>query len=884
MTCVQFGQVSLVNASFYMTNLDGASFNGSRLIGAKFNSSSLEGVSFLNGADVNGVSFHSSNVRGAEFPKTKLAGVDFGNTDLSGAHFSNSDLSGTKITPEQIQQASFFNENLPLTKENVSESNIIMRKTTTKGSNAIEWPKPITSSSSSSAQVISDLISRVLDNTLSAKLFQVSIQSDLAVNGKDVFVLSNGSVSGSIQISASTGVAAAWGFNYYLKYVADSSVYWSGKNIRLSNSTLFPIHEPIRIVANDLYRWYGNPCTFSYSAVFWNFSRWEKEIDWMAMNGVNLVYATTGMEYIYNKVFLRMGFPQTELDDYFTGPAFLAWFRMGNLQKHGGPLSNRWHQSQFQLAKQIIQRMTDIGIIPVLPAFTGFMPRTAPLRFPSARFHNSSSWDGFGCNESCLPYLDPTDSFFQKVGVELLNETITLLNLTSHFYACDLFNEMTPPTSDLEYLADVNAGIFQAMKTVDPDAVWVMQAWLFLSKFWKPDRVQSYLSKVPIGHLILLDLFSESSPQYSRFESFYGHYYIWNMLHDFGGNNFLFGSLVNVTKGPQTARNFSGDQMIGVGITMEGINQNEIMYEFALEQSWRSPLNDTELNDWLVGFVLRRYESAHPVPSSALYAWQLLGDSVYGKNPNGDSSVMLSRPELDGEQDINFDLKSLFSAWELLVDASDELHSDLFRYDLVDITKEVLQYKFYDVYTKLISAFNDKDLYGVGTQAAILVDILADTELILASDRRFLLGNWINDALQFAQNEEDIHFYNFNAKLQVSIWGNNYTLELYDYANKFWSGMIRDYYAPRWYVFFDILLKCLVEGHPVNQKVLNERLFLEAELPFFMLDTKVYPTTTQGDSITIARELFNKYHLSLNEIDLPETSSKKKVPFKHHFD
>ena len=51
---------------------------------------------------------------------------------------------------------------------------------------------------------------------------------------------------------------------------------------------------------------------------------------------------------------------------------------MGNLQKHAGPLSPSWYESQFTLAKQIIQRMTDIGIIPVLPAFTGFMPRTAP--------------------------------------------------------------------------------------------------------------------------------------------------------------------------------------------------------------------------------------------------------------------------------------------------------------------------------------------------------------------------------------------------------------------------------------------------------------------------------------------------------------------------
>lgn len=51
---------------------------------------------------------------------------------------------------------------------------------------------------------------------------------------------------------------------------------------------------------------------------------------------------------------------------------------MGNLQKHAGPLSQRWHQSQFELAKQIIARMNELGIIPVLPAFTGFMPQSAP--------------------------------------------------------------------------------------------------------------------------------------------------------------------------------------------------------------------------------------------------------------------------------------------------------------------------------------------------------------------------------------------------------------------------------------------------------------------------------------------------------------------------
>jgi hypothetical protein len=37
-----------------------------------------------------------------------------------------------------------------------------------------------------------------------------------------------------------------------------------------------------------------------------------------------------------------------------------------------------------------------------------------------------------------------------------------------------------------------------------------------------------------------------------------------------------------------------------------------------------------------------------------------------------------------------------------------------------------------------------------------------------------------------------------------------------------------------------------IQGQPVDTHLLGERLFLEAEFPFFMLDTKQYPTTTQG--------------------------------------
>ncbi len=90
-----------------------------------------------------------------------------------------------------------------------------------KESGAVQWPKP--TAVVSSPQAISDLISRVLDGAPTARLFEITLDANLAVNGKDVFILANGTKPGTISISASTGVAAAWGFNYYLKYVADSS-------------------------------------------------------------------------------------------------------------------------------------------------------------------------------------------------------------------------------------------------------------------------------------------------------------------------------------------------------------------------------------------------------------------------------------------------------------------------------------------------------------------------------------------------------------------------------------------------------------------------------------------------------------------------------------
>lgn len=66
----------------------------------------------------------------------------------------------------------------------------------------------------------------------------------------------------------------------------------------------------------------------------------------MNMNGESQF---TGQGLFLLQVYLALGLTQPEIDEYFTGPAFLAWERMGNLHTWGGPLPRSWHLKQVYL-------------------------------------------------------------------------------------------------------------------------------------------------------------------------------------------------------------------------------------------------------------------------------------------------------------------------------------------------------------------------------------------------------------------------------------------------------------------------------------------------------------------------------------------------------
>ena len=116
----------------------------------------------------------------------------------------------------------------------------------------------------------------------------------------------------------------------------------------------------------------------------------------------------------------------------------------------------------------------------------------------------------------------------------------------------------------------------------------------------------------------------------------------WNAFADYGGNNGIFGLLPTVLAAPAAAHKVveeSGLQnLVGVGLTMEGIHTNWVINEALLEQGWRfTPQNDTSswYEDWVSSFSRRRYGS---LDAMLVQAWHILANrsevSVYN-GPRG---------------------------------------------------------------------------------------------------------------------------------------------------------------------------------------------------------------------------------------------------------
>ncbi|QEM09029.1 alpha-N-acetylglucosaminidase [Mucilaginibacter rubeus] len=700
-----------------------------------------------------------------------------------------------------------------------------------------------------------DFIERVIPGK--SNLF--TVEAIPQQNGKDVFELE--SRNGKIVLRGNNGLSIASALNYYLKNYCFCDIGWNGTNLNLP-ATLPAVKGLIHKTTPYQYRYYLNYCTFNYTMAWWDWARWQKEIDWMALNGINMPLAITGEEAVWQTVYKDMGFTDKQLDEFFSGPAYFSWFWMGNIDAWGGPLPQHWMDSHKALQKKILERERSFGMTPVLSSFTGHVPPSFKDKFPGAKVKRTN-WDA-GFPDVFI--LDPDDPMFETIGKKYI-EAQTKEFGTDHLYSADTFNENVPPTNDSTYLDGMSKKVFNSMAAADPKAIWVMQGWMFHynNKFWQPQQIKALLNAVPNEQMIVLDLYSDAHPVWNRTEAYYGKPWIWSMLQNFGGNISLFGRMRHVAADPAIAlHDPESKNMRGIGVTPEGIEQNPALFALMLENVWRDTPIDADA--WVANYAQRRYGQ---VNTQASEAWHILLNSVYsgGLTEGGPESIIVARPTMKKYIDrvltkLDYDPMQLVKAWTLLINAADSLkQSDGFQYDLVDVTRQVLANYASPLQQKMAQAYQNKDQQQFKLYSSQFLELMDDMDALLSTCKDFLLGKWINEARANGVTDKEKNLYEFNARDLVTLWGDKES-GLREYSNRQWAGLIKGYYKPRWALYFGQLDKSLSTKTDFNAEAFDKQV-KDWEWQWVNKHDNAYTDTAKGDPIEKAKQLFAKYNAAI---------------------
>ena len=100
-----------------------------------------------------------------------------------------------------------------------------------------------------------------------------------------------------VSITGDSPVALARGAYAWLRQTGAAHVSWEGDRVA------WPAHAADfasgKVESPFAHRAYLNTCTYGYTTPWWGWTRWSREIDWMAVHGIDMPLAMEGQEHVW---------------------------------------------------------------------------------------------------------------------------------------------------------------------------------------------------------------------------------------------------------------------------------------------------------------------------------------------------------------------------------------------------------------------------------------------------------------------------------------------------------------------------------------------------------------------------------------------------------
>ena len=696
----------------------------------------------------------------------------------------------------------------------------------------------------------------LLGRLLGARAAQFELSAVQPEGGRERFRISN--ANGRIKVEGTTPSSLLFGVNWYLKYIAHVEISTNGA--RLGQLRSWPL--PAAAIGGETpyaYRYALNENIDGYTAPYWSWARWQHEIDILALSGINAMIVERGMDMVLYKTFRDVGYSDVQIRAWITQPAHQNWQLMGNLCCFAGPISAALMQRRVVSARQIIQRLRELGITPVLPGFYGIVPADFQEKFPRAHVIAQGEWAGF-----VRPgWLDPRDPMFANLAATFYRHQRELFG-NSSVYDMEVFQE-GGDSGDVP-VPEAARDVQNALAAAHPDASWMMLA-------WQGNPRQDLLSGVDRRHLLIIDIDHDRVPRDDRWKDFRDAPFLFGGIWEFGGRTTLGANVQNITQRLQRLGSANGN-MAGTAVFTEGMDTNPFAFELFTEMAWRNMAFD--IGEWTAAYVRRRYGATDP---HALAAWKVLLNTAYGIRVNevefnserdaAQESLFNAQPSLTvnrashwSPEAMRYDAEEFKHVLPEMLRVAPELRtSETYEYDLVDIARQTLANESRLLLPRIKAAVDARERSKFRSLSRRWLHLMDLQDELLGSSRFFLVGTWLGFVAPWASTSAEAARLNYDARSILTTWGDRKASEgadLHDYGNKDWAGLTHDYYRVRWQKFFasvDAELGGSVSSKPVDWFGLGDA---------WNHDSHPYPDRPHGDTYAIAARIAGALNLDVH--------------------
>lgn len=666
----------------------------------------------------------------------------------------------------------------------------------------------------------------------------------------DFFELSD-TADGRIRIRGTSGVAIASGLNHYYKYYC--KVHISEETIQGRMPATTPaVGGTVRKETPYRVRYAMNYCTLSYTFAFFDEEAWQRENDYLALNGVNVVLDLAGEEAVWVKFLMHFGYSFDDAKEWLTGPLYFPWQMMGNMEGYGGTLPDGYLRDRLEAARKSRRWKDSLGMSTVLQGYAGMVP-TDFTEYQNVEVLRQGNWCG-----QRRPDMIRTDGTLYDTYAALFYECQAwAFGTSSRYYAVDPFHEGGIRPSDLSDSV-IAKEVLDSLLAFDPEGVWVIQS-------WQKNPTEELL--VGMGdrreeHALVLDLtamyrnrwagtkYGESygATPLSSIE-FDGTPWVWCLLKNYGANPSMDWDLSRLLREINAARG-EAEHMQGIGLISEATYDNPVVYDLFFETVWQGD-EPIDLGTWLDSYIERRYGT---LTASGNAAWDLLLSTVYKRSGNT-PYILAKRPENASPTDLPYSESDLEEALKLLLQDYELLSGcEGYRYDLTEIMRQIVNNYALITYNSMMDAYDAGQVALFRMYKERFLSCFEICDEVAGCAKGQLLGTWLSRAEAFGARYDDYSrdLFVLGAKALLTTWSSRdgAVSELLDYSYRNYQGMMCEVYRPRWEAYLAKLEGHLTEGTAVAASTRDEDFHAYWR---WVTEEKTYATLPTDDRAAFSR-------------------------------